>query len=155
VQPHEPLIRIGATDVKGAKLSQWEIEVKIPQKNVGQVLRALKALEDKGEKAELDVDLLLTTQPTALYRGKLRREKIAAQANPNKDNHDEPEPVVMAWVRIDGDDIPEGYRLSPSDLVTGAEVHTRVRCGNHAMGYSLFYGVWEFTFEKVVFYLWP
>jgi hypothetical protein len=155
VQPHEPLIRIGATDAKGAKLAQWEIEVKIPQKHVGQVLKALKALEDKGEKAELDVDLLLQTQPTALYRGKLRREKIAAQANPNKDNHDEPEPVVVAWVRIDGDDIPEGYRLSPSDLVTGAEVHTRIRCGNHAMGYSLFYGVWEFTFEKVVFYLWP
>ena len=51
-----------------------------------------------------------------------------------------------------GDDIPEGYRLSPSDLVTGAEVHTRIRCGNHAMGYSLFYGLWEFLYEKVVFF---
>ena len=156
VQPHEPLIRIGATDNKGPKLAQWEIELKIPQKHVGQVLKALKTLEDKnGAGAELDVDLLVMTDPTHVYRGKLRRDKIAASANPNKDNHDEPEPVVFAWVRIAGDDIPEGDRIPQELLVTGTEVHTRIRCGNHAMGYSLFYGVWEFAFEKVIFYLWP
>ena len=26
------------------------------------------------------------------------------------------------------------------------------RCGNRAMGYSLFYGVWEFIYEKIVFF---
>jgi hypothetical protein len=36
--------------------------------------------------------------------------------------------------------------------VTGTEVVAKVRCGNHAMGYSLFYGVWEFFYEKVVFF---
>jgi hypothetical protein len=31
-------------------------------------------------------------------------------------------------------------------------VVAKVRCGDHAMGYSLFYGVWEFIYEKVVFF---
>jgi hypothetical protein len=155
VQPHEPLIRVGSTALKNPKLSEWEIELKIPQKHVGQVLRAFE------KQTELDVDILLLTRPTNLYRGKLRREKIALQANPNKDAHDEPEPVVSAWVRIsprqiDGvDDIPEDYRVPADALVTGTEVHSRIRCGNYAMGYSLLYGVWEFAFEKVVFWLWP
>jgi hypothetical protein len=37
-------------------------------------------------------------------------------------------------------------------MLTGTEIHARVRCGNAAMGYSLFYGVWEFIYEKIVFF---
>jgi hypothetical protein len=37
-------------------------------------------------------------------------------------------------------------------LLSGTEVHSRIRCGNRPMGYSLFYGVWEFLYEKVVFF---
>lgn len=151
VLPHEPLIRIGATNLKNPKLSEWEIELKIPQKHVGQVLYALE------HQPELNVDILLMSDPTHLYVGKLRREKIAAQANPDKNAHDEPEPVVSAWVRISpiNNDIPEESRVPVSLLVTGTEIHSRIRCGNHAMGYSLLYPVWEFMYEKVVFYLWP
>jgi hypothetical protein len=151
VQPHEPLIRIGATTAK-SRLNEWEIELKIPQKHVGQVLRALE------RQPVLDVDLLLSNDPTHVYVGKLTRDKMAWQLNPNKDAHDEPEPVVSCYVRIypnkDGD-IPEDSRVPTELLVTGTEVHSRIRCGNHAMGYSLLYGIWEFTFEKVIFYLWP
>jgi hypothetical protein len=150
VQPFDPLIRVGSTSQR-PKLREWEIELKIPQKHVGQVLYALE------RQPELDVDILLLTDPTHVYMGKLRREKIAIQANPNKDAHDEPEPVLQAWVRISpiDDDIPKSSRVPEELLVTGTEVHSRVRCGNRAMGYSLFYGVWEFMYEKVVFYLWP
>ena len=37
-------------------------------------------------------------------------------------------------------------------LIAGTEVHGKVRCGNHALGYSLFYGVSEFFYEKVIFF---
>jgi hypothetical protein len=151
VQPNEPLIRIGATDPKNPRLSEWEIELKIPQKHIGQVNRAFETLNVK----ELDVDILVMMAPTDVYKGKLRKDKIALQANPNKDSHDEPEPVVQAFVRISGDDIPKESRLPTTLLVTGTEVHSRIRCGDHAMGYSLLYGVWEFLFEKVIFYFWP
>jgi hypothetical protein len=34
---------------------------------------------------------------------------------------------------------------------TGIEVITKVRCGNAKLGYTLFYGVWEFLCEKILF----
>jgi biotin carboxyl carrier protein len=153
VKPNEPIIRIGN------KEERWEIELKIPQKHIGQVLQAFEVERQKRgldpedlDKVELDVDLLLLSQPTKTYKGKLARKDIAGEATPNRDDNNEAEPVVLASVRIDGDDIAPADRL-PKDLtVTGTEVHAKVRCGNHRMGYSLFYGVWEFLYEKVVFF---
>ncbi len=144
VKPSDPLLRLGY------KEGPWEIELKIPQKHIGQVLQAF--VREKTD--ELDVDLLLRSEPTRVYKGKLARHKIAGEANPNKDENNEAEPVVLAWVRIDGDDIREKDRvpLDPNRRVTGTEVHAKIRCGNHRMGYSLFYGVWEFFYEKVVFF---
>lgn len=149
VKPNEPLLRVGQVDPKNPKLGDWEVELKIPQKHIGQVLRAFKT-KDGAE--ELDVDILLKTMPTAVFKGKLRRDKIALQAQNERDAHDEPEPVVLAWVRVHGDDIPPAYRIPLTELVTSTEVNTRIRCGDRAMGYSLFYGVWEFLYEKVVFF---
>ena len=60
--------------------------------------------------------------------------------------------VVWASVRIDGPDIPAEERLPPDLLVSGTEVHAKVRCGRRALGYVLFYGVWEFLYDKVVFF---
>ena len=61
-----------------------------------------------------------------------------------------------ASVRIDGRPGPDGRldiakadQLPEDMLVTGTEVHSRIRCGNRAMGYSLFYGLWEFVYEKI------
>ena len=149
VKPNEPLIRIGNANPKNAKLADWEIELKIPQKHIGQVLKAFKP---KDNKDELDVDLLLLSEPTIKYKGKLRRDRVAFEAVNDRDAHDEPEPIVKAWVRVSGDDIPAEYRIPVESLTSGVEVKTRIRCGDHAMGYSLFYGVWEFLFEKVVFW---
>jgi hypothetical protein len=95
---------------------------------------------------------LLATAPTAKYKGKLRRDRVGFQAVNDRDAHDEPEPIVKAWVRISGNDIPPDYRIPLELLVSGTEVHSRIRCGNRAMGYSLFYGVWEFLYEKVIFF---
>lgn len=156
VKPNEPLLRVGAADPKNVKLADWHVKLKVPQKHIGQVLKAFKT-NDPGE--ELDVDLLLATKPTQVFKGKLRRDKVALQAQIERDAHDEPEPSVLAWVRVnplpdkDGkDDIAPESRIPPEFLVTGTDVHSRIRCGNRAMGYSLFYGVWEFLYEKIVFF---
>ena len=148
VKPSEPLLRIGNANPAAPSLERWEIELKIPQKHIGQVLKAFKPRDDNDE---LDVDLLLASEPTSKYKGKLKRTKVAFQAETDRDAHDEPEPIVKAWVRISGDDIPASSRIPLEALVSGTEVRTRVRCGNRAMGYSLFYGVWEFLYEKVIF----
>jgi hypothetical protein len=150
VKPSQPLLRIGKINTqKKPDPSEWEIELKIPQKNVGQILAAFNK---NGLGDELDVDLLLTTTPTKTFKGKLRRDKISPEAAPNRNDNNESDPVVLAWVRIHGNDIPKEYRVPPDLLVTGTDVHTRVRCGDRAMGYSLFYGVWEFIYEHIVFF---
>lgn len=143
VKPSDPLIRVG--DKTGA----WEIELKIPHKHVGQVLRAFPADDPD---AELDVDILLLSAPTRTFKGKLTRKQVGGEATPNKDDPTDAEPVLLASVRLDGPDIDEEDRVPPELLVPGTEVHAKVRCGKRRLGYSLFYGVWEFFFEKVVFF---
>jgi hypothetical protein len=136
VKPNEPLLRLG--DAEGP----WEVELKIPQKHYGQVLAAFG-----GKDGELDVDLLVKSSPTETFDGKLARNKIAGAAEPHRDANDESEPVALASVRIAGDGIQD--RIPDNLLLTGTEVHTKVRCGSYRMGYSLFYGVWEFAYEKL------
>ena len=149
IRPNEPLLRIGNANPNSPNLKDWEIELKIPQKHIGQVLKAFKPRDDNDE---LDVDLLLASEPTSKYKGKLKRNRVAFQAENDRDAHDEPEPIVKAWVRISGEDIPASSRIPLESLVSGTEVRTRVRCGNKPMGYALFYGVWEFIYEKIIFF---
>ena len=42
VRPSEPLLRIGQVDPSNPKTSDWEAEVKIPQRHIGQVLKAFQ-----------------------------------------------------------------------------------------------------------------
>ncbi|MBY0525225.1 MAG: hypothetical protein K2R98_17595 [Gemmataceae bacterium] len=142
VKPSDPLLRLGAVD-RG-----WEVEVKIPHRSLGEVLGSLSFL---GPTAELDVDLLLVSAPTRTFRGKLSRSQLAGEANADPESN-EPEPTLHASVRIDGADIPEAERIPRDLLVTGTEVHAKIRCGDRRMGYALFHGVWEFFCEKVLFF---
>ena len=141
-KPSDPILKLGAKD------GPWEIELRIPQKHISQVL---KAYETNGEEP-LNVNFILRSDPARKYRGILTRVRIASEAIPNRDEKDESEPEVIAYVSIDDPRIDPGYRLSRESLVSGTEVRAKVRCGKHCMGYSLFYGVWEFLYEKVVFF---
>ena len=58
---------------------------------------------------------------------------------------------MRASVRLDGPDIPEADRVPRDLLVSGTEVHAKVNCGPRRLGQSLFHGVWEFVYEKVLF----
>jgi hypothetical protein len=129
--------------------------LKIPQKHVGQVFRAF----EKHPNAELDVDLLFAARAeSGIYRAKLSRKHIASQTTNQKDDNNEPEAIVYAWARIHPikdakghDDIPLDRQVPTKLLTSGTEVRTRIRCGSERAGYSLFYGVYEFAYEKVVF----
>lgn len=144
VKPSDPILRLGD------KNGPWELELKIPQKHINQVLRAFDA--NQGEDAYLWVDILVTSHPTEVFKGILYRSKIAGEAVPNKDDHNESAPVVIAYVSLDDDKIPENSRLPKSLQVAGVEVHAKIRGKYEPMGYSLFYGLWEFLYEKVVFW---
>jgi len=136
----------------GDKTGGWELELKIPQRHVNQLLRAF----DDEPDPHLMVDILVTSRPTSIFKGVLYKSKISGEAAPNRDDHNETNPVVIAYVSLDDPLIPQDERLTQEDardlLVTGVEVHTKIRCRSHPMGYSLFYGLWEFIYEKVVFF---
>jgi hypothetical protein len=144
VKPSDAILRLGAKD------GPWELELKIPQKHIGQVLQAYER-QGKG-KDTLDVDFLLRSDPTRTFKGKLARDRIAAEATPAKEGESDSEPVVLAYVRIDGSDIAGKDRVPREMLQAGIEVRSKVRCGNHRLGYALFYGVWEFFYEKILFW---
>jgi hypothetical protein len=149
VTPKDPLLRVGYTG------GGWEIVLKIPQKHMGKLLRGFHEAAEKDDLGEfLWVDVLPTSEPTPAFvgRGKLYRHEVKGEATPNRDDQNEPEPVVLATVRFNTPDIPAEYHLNPNLLVTDLEVKTRIRSGDHSMGYSLFYGVWEFLYEKVIFF---
>jgi hypothetical protein len=150
VSPKEPLLRVG--HVGGG----WEIILKIPQKHAGKLLKAFQeaAETEKDGRQFLWVDVLVTSEPTpgSKGRGKLYRDKVTAQAEPNRDDQNESEPVVIGYVEINTPDIPASDHIDPTLLVTDVEVKAKVIGGDHSLGYSLFYGVWEFLYEKVIFY---
>ena len=105
VKPSEPVLRLGAKD------GPWELELKIPQKHIGQVLRAYERLRKQEKPLVLDVDYVLLGSTTKLYKGRLHFERIAGEATPDTEQQSgEAEPAVLAYVRIEGDDIADGYR---------------------------------------------
>ncbi|MBN9522444.1 hypothetical protein J0H58_28645 [bacterium] len=152
MRPSEEVLRVG--NLKGA----WQVELKVPQRNVGQIMRAFtdpkmyKRDNDGKGRPYLDVDVLLRSMPDDRFLGRLYKDDIAAEAVPNKNDQDENEPVVTAYVKLNLDDMTPADRVPESLFVTGLEVSTRVRCGDHALGYAMFHGVWEWFYEKVVFF---
>jgi len=151
VNASQPLVRLGAID--GA----WRVETKIPQRAIGHVNRAFAtegdyklALDPKGSGKMvkyLDVTVLFGGYETEPFPGKLFENEVSIEAVPNKDDHNETEPVTVAYVRVD---IPED-RIELFKKA-GAEVRVKIHCGNRPLGYSLFHGVWEWFYEKVIFY---
>jgi hypothetical protein len=154
LRPSEEIIRVG--NLEGA----WQIKLDIPQRNVGQILKAFAdpsshfVEEDpaKGPRKYLRVDVLLASQSDKSYEGRLYRDEVAAEAVANKNEHDENEPIVTAYVRLNVPGTDPDKMIPTNHFVTGLEVRTRVRCGDHALGYTLFHGVWEWFYEKVIFF---
>src|SRR5262249_44475092 len=105
-QPSDSLLRLGAKD------GPWEIEMKIPQKHIGQV----KAAFDREKTDVLDVDFLLRSDPTRTYKGKLFLNRIAGEATPNRDDNNESEPYVLAYVNVDDPSIEKAYQLPNASL---------------------------------------
>ena len=150
VKGNEPLMRLGAVD------GPWRVELKIPQRNIGHIARAFSTeklhKKDAAGKKYLDVDVLLTSRPDTKFPGRLYDDDMSKQAIPNRDDHNESEPIVSAPVRVNLEEFGADGQIPAELRVAGVEAHIRIRCGDHALGYSLFHGVWEWFFEKVVFF---
>ena len=155
MRPSEELLRVG--NIEG----DWHAELKIPQRNIGQIRRAFadpqyhKIESTPGRDSARSTSMWTCSSAArrdVSYLGRLYEDGVSAQAVPNKNEHDETEPVVTAYVKLNTQAIPRKRWVPVDQFVTGLEVPSRVRCGDHALGYSLFHGVWEWFYEKVVFF---
>jgi hypothetical protein len=65
-----------------------------------------------------------------------------------------PQQIVAAGTRRGGICCPwqalATSQIARNQLLTSVGVRAKINCGDRAAGYSLFYGVWEFLYEKVV-----
>jgi biotin carboxyl carrier protein len=134
VKPGDALVRIAC--VKGV----WEIELQIPERNVGPIREGLFA----SEVGYVDVDLLLTSQPHRTYRGRLYKDGLGGETRV-VDNA----VVLPARVRIVDDDLIQQME----NLPVGLEVRSKVHCGPRSIGAVWFHEVWEFFYEHVIFLL--
>lgn len=102
----------------------WHMEVKLPDKRMGHLLRALEESKDA-----LEGEYTLATNPEKRYPCKLKR--YATRTSVDGENG----AVVELHV------IPE--ELTEDMKRIGAEVVVKINCGNKSLGYSLFGDVVE------------
>jgi biotin carboxyl carrier protein len=132
VKPGDPLVRIAG--VKGT----WEIELQIPERNVGPIRAGLLA----SEAGFVDVDLLLASQPHRTYKGRLYKDGLGGETKV-LDNA----VVLPARVRIVDDELIQQMENMP----VGLEVRTKVHCGSRSIGAVWLHEVWEFCYEHLIF----
>jgi len=132
VKPGDPLLRLGWT--KGP----WEVELFIPEREAGRVREALF----RPGAEELNVDLLLTSEPTRIYRGKLGGSLWAGRPACTMTRSS-----FSAHVTI----TDPSLLAQMENMPVGVEVRARVYCGEAPAGHVWFNEIWTFLYEKFVF----
>jgi multidrug efflux pump subunit AcrA (membrane-fusion protein) len=110
----------------------WLVEMQVPDRRIGHILSAQKALG-----GELPVSFLLATDPAKTYQGVVDRVSMVT------DIDDSNEAAVLVTVRID--------REQFSNLRPGATVIPKIYCGRRSIGYVWFHDLLEFVQRRVLF----
>jgi hypothetical protein len=114
------------------------VELRIPERVVGQVRDALS----RAGAAGLDVDLLLSSDPTRVYSGKLVPGALGGETTARNDQI-----FLPARVTITDPRLPPQLETMP----VGVEVRARIHCGQAPAGHVWFNEIWNFLYEKFVF----
>jgi multidrug efflux pump subunit AcrA (membrane-fusion protein) len=132
VKPGDPLLRVAR--VQGA----WEIELYLPEGNVGHVREGLARSAD----GTLEVDVLLSSRPDSVSKARLSRDGLGGEA------------VVKSGAVV----VPARCSITDPELLreletmpVGVELRAKVHCGRRSLGYVLFCDLLEFVYEHVWF----
>ena len=133
VQAGQVLLTVAETGV-GA---DWELEIEMPERRIGHVLKAQAANQT------LDVKYILASAPGREHDGTVT-EKSDIQSRADVVQR-EAGPSVRIRVSIDKND------LKGKDLRPGMSVTAKVYCGRKPLGYVWLHEVWEWIERKVLF----
>jgi hypothetical protein len=140
------LLTIWATE------GDWELEVQVPDDDMGPILEARSRLEaqiKRGEKppgTRLPGYFVTATDPEHKYPGYV--ERISSKAELIDQKH-----VVKVTFKF-SDEVRKDFLQRNQALRPGAEVRARVDCGNARLAYVLFRDVVHVWYETVLF-RWP
>jgi hypothetical protein len=132
--------------------SDWELEVDVPDDDMGPVLRAQSKLErdiKDGKKkvgSTLSAYFVTATDPEHRYPGYVKRVGSSAETVENKH-------VVKVTVGF-SDEVRKDYLSRNQELRPGAEVRARVDCGEARLAYVMLRDVVHVFYESVLF-RWP
>jgi multidrug efflux pump subunit AcrA (membrane-fusion protein) len=111
----------------------WEIELYVPERRMGHVLRAARSAE-----TELHVQFALASHPGQRLTGRITEVDTQAEVREGEGS------TVLVRVAIDRDSLP--------DLRDGAQVTARVDCGRRSLAFVLFHDLVETVQSKVLFW---
>lgn len=106
----------------------WHLEVEVPEKRMGHILRAQESLQTE----HLEVEFFPATSPIETYEGRL--EEISTRSETSEEGA-----VVELVVSTDAENDP----ALRQDLRVGAEVTAKINCGKKSLGYVWFGDVIE------------
>jgi multidrug efflux pump subunit AcrA (membrane-fusion protein) len=119
----------------------WELELQMLDKKMGHLSDAKRVA--KANKKDLQVTYRLASEPNADRHGVV--SEIRTVASP----HEQEGHAVVVLVDIDEND-PDHPLVEPHP---GTTVTAKVDCGKRALGYVVFYQVWEWLQVNVFFHL--
>jgi multidrug efflux pump subunit AcrA (membrane-fusion protein) len=146
VEIGQELLTIAATD------GEWELEVEVPDDDMGPVLEAKSKLDaaikrgDRRPDEKLSAYFVTATDPEHRYPGYV--DRIGSKAELVEQKH-----VVKVTVKF-RDDVRKDFLRRNQELRPGAEVRARVDCGKARLAYVLLRDVVQFFYETVLF-RWP
>ncbi len=115
----------------------WEVQLYMPEKRIGTIREAQKALEKEFPNGELRVTFILASQPDKKLTGRIVEIHRTAEVREERGN------TVLIRVAFDKSQVP-----NPN---MGAGVTGKVYCGVRPIGYVWFCDLFAFIQQKVLF----
>ncbi|MFN3194107.1 MAG: GAF domain-containing protein [Aureliella sp.] len=135
VKPGELLLEVA--DVAG----DWEVELNLPERRVGHLLREIENRRIDGNDQALRVVYQPAAEPGVQFEGRVIEVGRSLQMNADKSQS------LRVLVSIDTADVDQirQYRSS---------VSAKIYCGEKSLGYVWLHEVFEFVQSKVLFRIW-
>ena len=135
VKPGELLMEVA--NVEGP----WEIELNLPERRVGHLLRELEKRRSSGNEEGLRVVYQPAAEPGVRFEGRILEIARSLQMNADKTQS------MRVLVSIDTNDIDEirQYRSG---------VAAKIYCGEKSLGYVWLHELFEFVQSKILFRIW-
>jgi hypothetical protein len=138
---HRPVQRGQALLRVADPAGPWQLELHMPENNIGHVLDAQRKADAAGER--LNVSYILATEPGTTLRGKVREIHRIAEVRGDEGN--------TVLIKVDLDPTEMSQLRDQQRLRPGAGVTAKIDCGSACLGYVLLHDLFDFIQAKVFF----